>query len=507
MPSDGASLLTAYRKVDAALVAKGAPPTAAPLLRALETFWLSGKLRLTLRKGRQIGWSTGVIVRTVAATCLFGAYDQARGTRGTVGLSSTRQKEADERLWGLERAFFDLGIKAKPRGDTIEVPGRPVIIQSFPSTSDVARGANSWAWFEDEMPAWRDGDGANPARERDAAILPTGAMHENFRVYSAGTPMGSGDFHAKLVDLGDTEQQCVFSGPSWYWNPTLTEARCRELQPDPILFAREFAAIPQDDGIDAFDRADVARMVREANMGTVPADAGCMVIDSSSGRGDGWAYACVQYADEPTDEPLYLPETDPERLARIRALGVTDMPAYDGGQPVRNPKHGEPSRHLFLGAMGCFEGQQSRTAFSAIVAHCAAVAHSCGVTVVYGDQHEAFSLVSEFSRHGLQFVERAWTLPAKVDAVTTARRLLREGLLVVQPGREAERLKAELMQLEQRFTSTGALTIAARRTGAGHADRASLVLLLARLESEGRIAGSPIARRGEVGFEDPYGGG
>jgi hypothetical protein len=150
----------------------------------------------------------------------------------------------------------------KVKGDAIEVPRRPVIVQSFPSSSAIARGPSSWMWWEDEMPVWTDDTGANPARERDGAIVPTGAMHDNFRIYSVGSPLGDDDYHAKLVDLGDTPQQRVFSGPSWHWNPTLTEERCRDLQPDPVLFAREFAAEPQAGSRVALDVAGLRACVR-----------------------------------------------------------------------------------------------------------------------------------------------------------------------------------------------------------------------------------------------------
>ena len=112
------------------------------------------------------------------------------------------------------------------------------------------------------MPARRDGDGANPAAERDAAIVPAGAMHPNFRIYSVGTPLGFLDHHAKLVAMGSTPSQRVYSGPTWHWNPTLTEARCRELQPIERLFLREFAAIPQGTETSVFSIEDIDRAMQ-----------------------------------------------------------------------------------------------------------------------------------------------------------------------------------------------------------------------------------------------------
>lgn len=263
MPADGAKFLAAYRKVDAKCVAAGGPATSPAWLDALSHFWLSGRLRMVVRKGRQVGASTIVAPRITATVALVGDFTQARGTRGTIGFSSTRQKEADERLYNIERTFFDLGVKVKPKGDTIEVPRRPVIIQSYPSSTEVARGANSWMWWEDEMPAWKDGDGVNPSSDRDAAIVPTLAMHDNARIYSVGTPVGELDYHASLINRGDTASQCVFSGPSWYWNPTLTEERTHELEPDARRHAREFGAQPiEADGESVFAPTAIDRCTR-----------------------------------------------------------------------------------------------------------------------------------------------------------------------------------------------------------------------------------------------------
>jgi hypothetical protein len=167
-------------------------------------------------------------------------------------------------------------------------------LQSFPSTAEVARGTNAIGWWEDEMPVWRDGDGINPAAERDAAIVPAGATHPNFRLYSVGTPMGHTDFHARLVAAGDTEHQAVFTGPSWYWNPTLTEARCRQLQPDPRMFDREFGAIPQIGLLSALD-FDMVNACFGCSDTIELAGPPSMIIDASSGRGDAFTWAIARW--------------------------------------------------------------------------------------------------------------------------------------------------------------------------------------------------------------------
>ncbi|HEX3343621.1 MAG TPA: hypothetical protein VHS09_03570, partial [Polyangiaceae bacterium] len=310
MPADGQALLGAYLKLDARLVGKGGPPTSAAWLDALSSFWLSGALRMVVRKGRQVGASTIVAPRVCVASCLFGSYQQARGSRGTYGFFSTRQAEAGERLYNVERTFADAGVRVKLRGDTIEVPGRPVVVQSFPATTEVGRGPNWWAVWEDEMPAWQDGDGVNPAEKRDGAIVGALASHGNARVYSIGTPLGHLDFHARLVEVGDTSSQRVYSGPTWHWRPEITEERTRELQPIERIRLREFAAIPQGElsAIFSPEHIDRAMRPRPAEVTLTAEHERVMVIDASRG-GDAWTYAVVRWTEERT-------EFDPARAPR-----------------------------------------------------------------------------------------------------------------------------------------------------------------------------------------------
>jgi hypothetical protein len=90
--------------------------------------------------------------------------------------------------------------------------------------------------------------------------------------------MGALDFHAHLVSLGDTGSQRVFDGPSWYWNPTLTEERTRELEPDLRRHAREFGAQPiEDDGESIFAPSAIDRCTRAA-AGDIPLEAGVSYV-------------------------------------------------------------------------------------------------------------------------------------------------------------------------------------------------------------------------------------
>src|SRR5690606_11322635 len=100
--------------------------------------------------------------------------------------------------------------------------------------------------------------------------------------------------HASSFDLGETDGQCVAFGETWTINPTLSEADCQALEPDPKLFAREYAAQPQTALSAAFDEEQVHNAFRKVDFG-----AGSFVffepvllVDTSNGKRDADA-VCV----------------------------------------------------------------------------------------------------------------------------------------------------------------------------------------------------------------------
>lgn len=300
-----------------------------------------------------------------------------------------------------------------------------------------------------------------------------------------------------------TRHKVVIKAPAPALNPSWwTPQRCADLlEKNPRAYKSDVLAEFGAEGASAIDPADAARMVRSLRARSEPLASGAMFIDSSSGRGDGWAFGCAQYVVEPSGETIYVEE----RVMRDGAYIMTHPIHGPDGQMVKNPKYATPVSRLYIDELGCFEGEFARTvSFADVVAHIATIAKRHGMRRVFSDQHLAYSLASEFARHQIEFVEMPWSAPTKVEAAATLRRLLREGTIVAEPGEEAEALKRDLSQLQERFTPTGTLTITARRTGFGHSDRAMLLMLVAAAESSGAIAGSPMARRTNVTAYDPY---
>ncbi|MGA2451599.1 MAG: hypothetical protein ABTD50_23320 [Polyangiaceae bacterium] len=465
----------AYTHVDRKCVAAGMPPTSLPWLNALREFWLSGAFRMVVRKGRQVGASTIIFPRVCVTTALFCQYKGSPGTRITIGCSSTRQKESDERLYNAEHAFAACGTKVRRRDDALEIGDTPIIVQSFPATSDIARGPNVLMWWEDEMPAWYDRDTAvNPASERDGAIVPACVSHENARIYSIGTPMGDDDFHARLVAQSDTQSQRVFVGPSWHWRPELTEERCREIQPDPRLFNREFAAIPQGAVCAAFEGELVDESHQPLPYATTEVTNRICVIDAADlDGGDNCEYAAgeavwVQKYVHPDDYFQWKPAIN----SRGEVSGKCPVRDANGAIVVRQPEALPPV--LCLRRVW---GERARAISSVDILD--RIAHACrtrGIQLVAGDQHDAYSNMGALQQRGLTFVKRAWTAENKTAAVAFLRRLFIDGRVLLDPDCDPDDWQTLRRQLTgmQETISNGSIRIRAK--SGSLSDRASLLI-------------------------------
>ena len=132
MPTDGAALLAGYRRLDAAVAAvTHGHATSKPWLETLERFWLSGKRRLVIRKGRQGGGST-TFARVAVATALFGQHRPAHGTRLSIPFVSVRKDEARDRLGNIEAILDALGEPFNRRDERIELPAAPGLVHRLP---------------------------------------------------------------------------------------------------------------------------------------------------------------------------------------------------------------------------------------------------------------------------------------------------------------------------------------------------------------------------------------
>lgn len=465
---------------------------------ALIRFYASGRRQLVLRVGRR-GGKSSTLCRVAILEALYGEHRIPPGDIGIVGVVSVSVPEASQRLRTIRAILDTLGVKYKPTDGGIELIDRPVAFRVFAASLAAVVGGTWICAICDEVARWRDADsGANPAREVLASLRPTMATQANAKIFLSSSPLSTLDAHYDAFELGETENQLVAYAPSWMANPTLTRERLQREEPDRRVFAREYEALPMSALSAAFDPDDVDRAMREP-----PDDeAGeyhpaVMVLDPSSGRGDSFTSAFVQWFKPalPKEAFVWSGRKRPYFVDRGEAtprFAQADVPETDEyGAPLFSPAwQGERASSLVMSEITAFEGRfYPYLALDEIVARIAPPCAEQGIRV-YSDQRENYALEAAFNRHGVRFTSLAWTAPDKALAVDRLRRLLAEHRLIL-PIDEA--LRREMHAYSERVLPSGTITYAAR--AAAKDDRVALLITACMADAVGALEGSPVALR------------
>lgn len=241
-------ILRRFDALNAALVARGFPPTSPWWLERIRAFYRTGKRRFITRVGRR-GGKSSTYCRLAVVEALYGHHKVPPGDVGVVAIISARRPDALERLRTIKAILDALGVAYSERGDTVELKGRAVAFTVFTASIAGVSGFTGIFVLCDEVAKWRDSDtGANPAGVVISSVAPTLATQPNAKMILSSSPMGLLDAHADAYALGDTAHQMVAHAASWTANPTLTEASTRADEPDEVVWQREYAAIPQAEG-------------------------------------------------------------------------------------------------------------------------------------------------------------------------------------------------------------------------------------------------------------------
>lgn len=365
------------------------------------------------------------------------------------------------------------------------------MFRTYAASYRSAVGFTAIAIFGDEMARWRDEDtGSNPAEEIVATLVPATATQPTAFIFLISSAFGTEDYHARRVDMGDTDFQRVFIATSWEANPSITEAFTRSIQPDVRAWRREFASIPQAGAVGAFDPDEISEAIR--SFGGIVVSGAELLIDSSAGKGDRFSWALFSWMRITCRDPEWEMINAVSPTGELLAKWVTPKRDADGNR-IKNANWHPPRVGLRMHSIGGFGGKfaEYKTATD-VVAEIAKVAKRHHVTRVFGDQYQEFVLQSEFARHQLPYHGKAWTNQTKVDAMARVRQWFRERSLVIDPGPEAIELRKELLAYQETILPSGAVSFAARR--GAHDDRTALLLLAARLDIEGSLRGSPIQK-------------
>jgi len=386
--------------------------------------------------------------------------------------------------------------------DLIDIEGAELSIACFACNAEAPRGWPIAVVVLDEIAFWATSDRyRDPDSEIAAAVRPAMAQFHEPKLIGISSPFGKQGVHYDTVEaaLGNDADLDVLAvqGPTWEWNPSISEERTHQLERDERVWRREYEATPQQSTSAAFDSGSVDISFRTLPVDTVRGiEVG--VIDLSSGRGDAatWGVGCWAFSPQ---VPRHLVRYETAPISRRDEWGNqerrrVEVPVRDAqGRPVPNPDWRAPAPPLLV--LDSIQGEEgafwSGVPADALVDKMAATFRG-RVQVVVGDQREGFFAEAEFRRHGLRFVALPWTQPNKVDAVARLRRWLADRQLVFPDQPEPPRLRKQLHEFEERLLPSGLLGYGARR--GEHDDFASLAMTASMADAAGLIPMSPYQR-------------
>lgn len=282
------SMLDVLWEMERRLIAKGFPPMSEWWRATLERFYRSGRRQLVLRVGRR-GGKSSTLCRVAVLEALAGEHAIPPGDVGMFAIVSVSRTEAAQRLRTIRAILDALEEPHHPADGGIELERRPVVFRVFTASIAGVSGPTCIGTLCDEVAKWHDDDtGANPATEVLASLRPTLLTQPNAKMFLSSSPFGFLDAHAKAFEEGETDRQLAFHAATWTAHPALTEEMTRAEEPDPAVWAREYAAIPQE----ALESSILSPVLldRATRGGEVGREYGCFYVAfiDPAFRGNAW---------------------------------------------------------------------------------------------------------------------------------------------------------------------------------------------------------------------------
>lgn len=435
------NLFEKLMEVDARLVHAGFPAISHFWRKTLERFYLSGRRRLVLRVGRR-GGKSSTLARVAVIETLFGDHGVPPGDVGVFAFVSVTRREARQRLATIAEILDVLKVHYIRRGDEIQLTHTNRLFRVYSASFRTAVGFTCIGMVADEAAKWRDDDtGANPATEVLRSMRPAMATQPRAHEYLSSSPWATLDAHHEHMELGETEQQCVASAPSWVANPSITEAFCRTLEGDEESFQREYGAIPMRGGVEIFfDPRSIDDSVLQSWSNPRTPRPGEQV---TAGADFGF-------------------RSDYSALYVSHLLGGMYMP---GEHHIMKPTDDLPLKP------------------SEVCKRFAEIVSRHGTRGVMADAHYREALVEHLAPFNIAFLD-APSQPVK--AFVRFRTLLHQDRIRLPP---VKQLLRDLKEVQKRPTPNGNIRIILpRRAGGGHAD-----LVSALINSTWQRAGQPVA--------------
>lgn len=453
------TLLARFDSLDKLLVVHGFPPTSPWWRRELERFVRSGKRRWALRVGRR-GGKSSTLCRLAVVVGIFGEWTVPPGDTAVVAIVSVDRSEAAKRILTIESILNVLGIEHDKRGQEIDIPERRITFSVRTCSTSGTIGFTSVMIWGDEAAHWESREtSANPAKEVMASLRPTMATQPTAFEVLCSAPWGKDDYHAELVERGDTDDQLTSIAATWEANPTISEERTHELEPDPREWSRAYAAIPSESTTgDWFGVAlDVALATDRCAEQVLPWVRYIVAIDPAFQR-DHFGYAVLSCRSLPPD-PRY-PSRD-RRIIRVHECGAW------------KPEPGEraPTQMAF----------RVRDELC-LKYHVGSIENQDGTAWVITDQFEGQSFSDLARQAGIVLQVVPWTAgqseTSQIARYRSVRLAMMEGTFQLPAGPMGDTLRDDLRMVGSKLLSGGNESILLPRNGkSGHMDTVSAVIL------------------------------
>lgn len=443
--SDLKHFLDRFQRLSWLLEKKGWPPTSRWWLAAVRRWYESGRTQAVFRVGRRGGKST-TLSRLAVCEALYGKHVVPPGDIGVVAIISTRREEAVERLRTIKAILDALDVSYRERDMTLELTERRIMFRVYVATVAGVSGFTSIFVFCDEVSKWKDIDtGSNPADQVLKSVRPTLATMPFGKIVLSSSPLGKHDAHFDAYAEGDTDMQCVDYAPTWVANPTLTEARTKQLETDPSTWEREYRAIPQEDDDTSLLSAVLLRACQRPSF----------LIDK--------------------DRYRYVAAIDPATRGNAWTLVVATQNEHQVRQIV--------FAHEWLGH------RRKPLVPSEVFAETAELLKPYGLTAVWSDQYASDALRDIARMHGVYVHIEPWTQPLKADAYEHLKSLSQEKRLELI---ENPTLLSDLLGIRLRLSRSG-VNYDLAEEGARHSDYApAAAMAILKCRMRGKFEENPL---------------
>lgn len=354
----------------------------------------------------------------------------------------------------------------------LEMAGCPFGIATLASNATAPRGYAIPVLILDEFAHVQIGE---DYVDSDKAIIsaagPAMAQFDDPLLVGISTPLGrDGEFHDRVErSLGaDDDHECLsVTGPTWEWNPDVSEEATRRIEKDPDTHSREFGANPSDKEGLALVPADVD-LCFEERPGRYRWGRPILILDAAESL-DEFAWGLASFG-EPSREPV-------NKWVMVNGERAYPERDADGSVVYEEP----PDRGLLsIFRIGGWSGPELRMMpMDEVARELARIAHNSGATQAISDQRAAPYLAALLSVHRISLRSFAWSAPSKHEAVTLLRTMMRDRQIYITGDAT---MRQQLKKYPRRISGNGFVYGSPRVKD----DRAALLITLAHALLEER---------------------